>query len=163
MKDVFKEIKDYFKRTAEDVLQKELDANPTTLYRLYVLLSYPFLFTTNITYTALFISLAGFVLSCGMIIFWIAQGLVRNAFFILPFLVMVVSLSGIWNYKDTRYYTLLPIHVRGEFYNIYIRLRRELFDEANTSQHHVIRHFRSDKQVFSFRKGSVAAGKSFSQ
>ncbi|KAJ3109204.1 hypothetical protein HDU97_008603 [Phlyctochytrium planicorne] len=124
-----------------------------------------------------------------------------------------VSLAGIWNYKDTRFYTLLPqqkeylfahnkkVHVRGgilecmeskvfkllpEFYNIYIRLRREklrklgqtmaanlnlkysfilmqsltfpsYFDEANTSQHHVIRHFRSDKQVFSFRKGSVAA------
>ncbi|KAJ3417219.1 Exocyst complex component 5 [Chytridiales sp. JEL 0842] len=81
-----------------------------------------------------------------------------TAFFILPMIFMVVSLAGIWNYKDTRYYTLYPslkeysfahnkkVHVRGDYYNIYIRLRKEVRSGSVKYYHLVLNGYQIDSR-----------------
>ncbi|KAJ3387842.1 hypothetical protein HDU84_000446 [Entophlyctis sp. JEL0112] len=66
---------------------------------------------------------------------------------------MIVSLASIWTYKDTRYYTLRPklkeyvfshnktVVIRGQYYNIYIRLRREVRSGEQTGFHNVLPTF----------------------
>ncbi|KAI9352723.1 hypothetical protein BDR26DRAFT_849752 [Obelidium mucronatum] len=200
--------KKYFKvPPAEDILEDKMAANPY----------YPFTVVRgkelefSVRYTILYVAIAGSISSVILLVVWVTWGLPQNALFIIPMITMIVSLAAVWNYKDTRFYILKPkqkeyifshndtIHVRGQYYNIYIRLRREVrsgskpyyhlvlngyeidarritgsstnveklrklgqkiaknlnlnyFDDANTSPHHVIRHFRMDKQVFSFRR-----------
>ncbi|KAI8617346.1 hypothetical protein BC830DRAFT_117992 [Chytriomyces sp. MP71] len=192
--------------TAEVSLEEKLRSNPYYPFSVVRRKEIEF----SVRYRTLYVAIAGFLVSIVMLIAWITGNLLSNAFFVLPMVIMVVSLAAIWNYKDTRYYTLFPrekmyafshnrtVHVRGPYYNIYIRLRMEVrsgskpyyhlvlngyeidtrrisgsstnleklrrlgqkiagnlninyFDHANTSKHHVIRHFRTDKAVFTFR------------
>ncbi|KAI9354605.1 hypothetical protein DFJ73DRAFT_827151 [Zopfochytrium polystomum] len=195
-------------KTVEDALEKKMAANPYFPYYVHER-GLEFSVRNTTLYVAVFFLIAGFV----GFVYTICGNYLDSAFFMIPVFVVVVSLAAIWNYKDTRHYMLFPtlkqyaftngsnVRVRGEYYNIYIRLRKEVrsgavklyylvlngyqidsrrlcgstknceklrklgqqiaanlnlnyFDEANTSPHHVIRHFRSDKQVFSFRKPS---------
>ncbi|ORY48280.1 hypothetical protein BCR33DRAFT_714667 [Rhizoclosmatium globosum] len=207
-KSLFSSFKKYFTYpAAEDILEEKMAANPYYPFSLVRGKELEF----SVRYTILYISIAGFILSIILLISWITRVIPSNAFFILPLVLMIVSIASIWNYKETRYYTLRPksreylfshnktVHVHGQYYNIYIRLRCEVrsgskpyyhlilngyeidarrisgsstnveklrrlgqkiagnlnlnyFDDMNASPHHVIRHFRMDKQVFSFRR-----------
>ncbi|TPX69535.1 hypothetical protein CcCBS67573_g06820 [Chytriomyces confervae] len=117
--------------TAESVLEDKLRSNP--YYPFSVVRRKELEFSAQ--YTALYFAIAGLLVSIVMLIAWITGNLPSNAFFILPMITAVVSITAIWNYKDTRYYTLYPkqkeysfahnknVHVRGQYYNIYIRMR----------------------------------------
>ena len=183
-------------------LQIELDKNPY----------YPFIPRDDTTLEfqvvnkALYAGLAGAGLALVVLIIFLAGGLEGNAFFALPFIFLVISAMTAYNYKDTRYYRLVPdrneytfylnktLMTKDQLYNIYIRLKREIrsgstkkyyhiilggygmdpvqisgssrrfgelrsfgqlialnlginyFDEANTSAHHQVRHFKPDRQ-----------------
>ncbi|KAJ3188530.1 hypothetical protein HK101_009092 [Irineochytrium annulatum] len=93
-----------FQRAAEDILSEKLEANRFYPFHVYKDKALEF----SVRYTSLYFSIAGSVVSVIMLIFWITGNLLSNAFFILPVIMMVISLAGIWNFKDTRVYTLLP-------------------------------------------------------
>ncbi|KAI8805669.1 hypothetical protein BJ742DRAFT_819604 [Cladochytrium replicatum] len=194
------------RKSPEEELQTLIESNRT----------YPFhrsndgtTFEFSVISPYFYISILSFLASLSWTAYWISIRYFANLFFPLPFLFLIITAAAVLNFKDRRTYTLHPdanqyafvlngnVHVRGELYNIYVRLKKEVrsgrkkyyhlilngfqmdarklcrsstnvdrlrelgkliaenlnlsyFDESNSSPHHVIRHFRPDKNPFSF-------------
>ncbi|KAI9206883.1 uncharacterized protein BJ171DRAFT_641686 [Polychytrium aggregatum] len=192
---------------SEVLLSSSIEENP--LYPFSPDFDDPSVLEIKVRYRSLYIAVFFATASLIALVIWIPLGGATNSLFLLPVAVLVACLATIYNDKDIRIYTLFTrqleyqfshnkkVHIRGHYYNIYIRLRKEVrsgtkyyylvlngfqidsrkisgistkleamrtlgqkiaenlnlnyFDESNTSQHHVIRHFRSDAKVFSYR------------
>ncbi|KAJ1561301.1 hypothetical protein HK405_004327 [Cladochytrium tenue] len=112
----------------------------------------------SVRYASFYLAICGFLISLGFSLYLIAQQFFLSAFFILPIVTMVISLAAIWTYKDRRWYRLYPAlleysfaynskeEIRGDYYNIYVRLRREVRSGSANLYYLVLNGYQMDSQ-----------------
>eukprot|EP00455_Lapot_gusevi_P036224 TRINITY_DN4023_c0_g1_i2.p1 TRINITY_DN4023_c0_g1~~TRINITY_DN4023_c0_g1_i2.p1 ORF type:complete len:211 (-),score=31.87 TRINITY_DN4023_c0_g1_i2:329-961(-) len=140
---------------AIEKFDEQLKKNPTHPFQRMILTE---TLEFRVRYTIFYVSVAGVFLSVLLIILLSTYGLSSSAYFLWPVGSLVLSLYGIFTYREERCYILdeanqryifklgNQVVIEGPLHNIYIRLRKQI-DSARTYYYLILNGYRIDKYV----------------